>query len=99
MTAEFDLKLADGRTLRAYDTGGDKAWPITSATFILLPKNPANAAQSAEVIRFFDWAYGAEGDAIAEKLHYIPLPDAVVSTIRDAWKAEVKADGKAVWTN
>ncbi|MFK8253628.1 phosphate ABC transporter substrate-binding protein PstS [Ancylobacter terrae] len=81
------------------NTAGDTSWPITSATFILLPKNPTNAAQSAEVIKFFDWAYGAEGDAIAEKLHYIALPDAVVAEIKKAWASEVKADGKPVWTN
>lgn len=81
------------------DTAGEGAWPITSATYILLPKNPTSAAQSAEVIKFFDWAYGAEGDAIAEKLHYIPLPGPVVEEIKKAWASEVKADGKAVWTN
>jgi len=97
--AAADWKGAKNFAASMIDTAGDKAWPITSPTYILLPKNPANAAQSAEVIKFFDWAYSAEGDAIAEKLHYIPLPDAVVSQIRDAWKAEVKADGKAVWTN
>ena len=81
------------------DTSGETAWPIVSATYILLPKNPTNAAQSAAALKFFDWAYGAEGDAIAEKLHYITLPDAVVAKIHDAWKAEVKADGKAVWAD
>lgn len=81
------------------NTAGDGAWPITSATYILLPKNPTNAAQSAEVIKFFDWAYGNDGDAIAEKLHYIPLPGSVVEEVKKAWAAEVKADGKAVWTN
>ncbi|QFR34135.1 phosphate ABC transporter substrate-binding protein PstS [Ancylobacter sp. TS-1] len=81
------------------DTAGDGAWPITSATYILLPKNPASAAQSAEVIKFFDWAYGPEGDAAAEKLHYIPLPGSVVEEIKKAWATEVKADGKPVWTN
>ncbi|MCS0494948.1 phosphate ABC transporter substrate-binding protein PstS [Ancylobacter sp. MQZ15Z-1] len=81
------------------DTAGDSAWPIVSATYILLPKNPNNADQSAAVIKFFDWAYTADGDAIAEKLHYIPLPDSVVANIKKAWSSEVKVDGKAVWTN
>ncbi|MBS7544507.1 phosphate ABC transporter substrate-binding protein PstS [Ancylobacter oerskovii] len=97
--AAADWKGAKNFAASMIDTAGEKAWPITSPTYILLPKNPTNAAQSAEAIKFFDWAYGADGDAIAEKLHYIPLPDAVVTQIRDAWKAEVKADGKAVWTN
>ncbi|WP_029351404.1 phosphate ABC transporter substrate-binding protein PstS [Bosea sp. 117] len=80
------------------DTPGDTTWPITSATFILLPKEPKSGTQAAEVIKFFDWAF-KDGGAIAEKLHYIPLPADVVARVRDAWKAEVKADGKPVWTN
>ena len=76
---------------------GDAAWPITSATFILLPKDPKDAAQSAAVMKFFEWAY-KDGGPIAEKLHYIPLPAAVVADVHKAWKAEIKAaDGKAVF--
>lgn len=97
--ASADWKGAKNFAASMVDTAGETAWPITSATYILLPKNPTNAAQSAEVIKFFDWAYSAEGDAIADKLHYIPLPDDVVKSVKDAWKAEVKADGKPVWTN
>ncbi|TCK30191.1 phosphate ABC transporter substrate-binding protein (PhoT family) [Ancylobacter aquaticus] len=97
--AAADWKGAKNFAASMVDTAGEGAWPITSATYILLPKNPANATQSAEAIKFFDWAYGAEGDAIAEKLHYIPLPDSVADEVRKAWSAEVKADGKAVWTN
>lgn len=97
--AAADWKGAKNFAASMIDTAGPGAWPITSATYILLPKNPTNAAQSAEVIKFFNWAYTAEGDAVAEKLHYIPLPDAVVTDIKKAWADEVKADGKAVWTN
>lgn len=94
-----DWKGAKNFAASMIDTAGAGAWPITSPTYILLPKNPTSAAQSAEAIKFFDWAYGAEGDAIAEKLHYIPLPDSVVADIKKAWAAEVKADGKPVWGN
>ena len=48
-------------------------------------------------MKFFDWAYGADGDALAAKLHYIPLPDSVTDTIRKAWPANIKGpDGKGV---
>lgn len=80
------------------DTPGEATWPITSATFILLPKEPKSGAQAAEVIKFFDWAF-KDGGAIAEKLHYIPLPEDVANRVREAWKTEVKADGKPVWTH
>lgn len=80
------------------NTPGDATWPITSATFILLPKEPKSAEQAAEVIKFFDWAF-ENGAPIAEKLHYIPLPKDVAARVREAWKTEVKVDGKAVWSN
>lgn len=80
------------------NTPGDTTWPITSATFILLPKEPKSAEQAAEVIKFFNWAFDNGAD-IAEKLHYIPLPKDVATRVREAWKAEVKVDGKPVWSN
>jgi len=69
---------------------GDGSWPIASATFILLPKDAKDPARSAAVIKFFDWAY-TNGDEIARKLDYIPLPDAVKASVRAAWKAQVKS--------
>jgi phosphate transport system substrate-binding protein len=71
------------------NTKGDVAWPITSATYILLPKDPKDTVASAEVMKFFDWAY-KDGGAAAVKLHYIPLPTAVQDDVRKAWKAEIK---------
>ncbi|HEY9215872.1 MAG TPA: phosphate ABC transporter substrate-binding protein PstS [Ancylobacter sp.] len=97
--ASADWKGSKNFAASMVDTSGETAWPITSATYILLPKNPTNAAQSEAVMKFFDWAFTDEGDAIADKLHYIPLPEEVVKSVKEAWKTDVKADGKAVWTN
>lgn len=69
------------------DTAGADSWPIVSPTFILLPTNPTDAARSANVRRFFDWAF-ANGDALAQQLEYIPLPDATKTAIRAAWRAQ-----------
>ena len=38
-------------------------------------------------LKFFDWAY-SKGDKMAEELDYIPMPDAVVALVHEAWKAE-----------
>jgi phosphate transport system substrate-binding protein len=95
--AAADWNSAKNFDASMIDTVGDAAWPIVSATFILLPKNPTDAGQSAEVMKFFDWAYTA-GDKAAEDLHYIALPGAVKDRVRAAWKAEIKdASGAAVW--
>ena len=78
------------------DQPGDKSWPIESATFIELPKDPKDPARSATVMKFFDWAY-KNGDASATSLEYIPLPDAVKTAVRTAWHAEIIGpDGKPI---
>jgi len=71
------------------DQPGATSWPIVSATFILLPKDPADKTRSANVIKFFDWAYKS-GDQIAAGLEYIALPAAVKEAVRKAWTAEIK---------
>ena len=72
------------------DQAGATSWPIVSPTFILLPKNPSDAARSANVRKFFDWAY-SHGDAMARELEYIPLPDATKTAIRAAWATQFGA--------
>lgn len=68
------------------NASGAKSWPITGASFILMYKNPDNKANSAEVIKFFDFAF-KEGKKMAEELDYVAIPDATTEFIR-----------KNVWT-
>ena len=90
-----DWKNAPNFAVSLIDTAGAEAWPIVSATFILLPKDPKDPARSANVIKFFDWAYKNGGD-IAKNLEYIALPAAVQDAVRAAWRAEIKGpDGAA----
>jgi phosphate transport system substrate-binding protein len=70
------------------DQPGAASWPIESATFVLLPTDPKDPAQSAAVKKFFDWGF-AHGNDIATSLLYIPLPDSVHDAIRAAWKTAV----------
>ena len=76
---------------------GPATWPIVSPTFILLPKDPQDAERSRTVMRFFDWAY-RNGDASAESLDYVPLPEAVKGRVREAWVSQVRGpNGQPVW--
>ncbi len=68
---------------------GPASWPIVSATFVLLPTNPKDKAQSDAVTKFFEWSF-ANGDQIAHDLLYVPLPAAVKDRVRAAWKSDVK---------
>lgn len=79
------------------DTAGANAWPIVSPTYALVPTDPKNAETSKAVLEFFQWAYTKDGADIAEKLHYIPLPEAVVKRVEEAMKTQIKGpDGKPV---
>jgi len=94
--ANGDWKGAKNFAVNLIDQPGATSWPIVSATFILLPKDPKDPARSANVLKFFDWAY-SNGNAIATSLEYIPLPEAVKAAVRSAWHTEIKTpDGKPV---
>ncbi len=59
---------------------GANAYPITATTFILMPKQPRDKAKSDAAIAFFKYAL-EKGQAQANKLDYVPLPDALVKQI------------------
>lgn len=63
---------------------GKNAWPIAGATFILLAKEKTDSNKN--VVKFYDWAF-KNGDATAERLVYIPLPETLKQKIRDYWRA------------
>lgn len=82
------------------DLPGPTVWPITSATYILLPVNPPTekVEASRNTMRFFDWAYKSGSDT-ARRLEYIPLPEVAHAAIRSAWTASIKTPaGGSVWT-
>ena len=67
---------------------GDKSWPMTAATWILIYKKPSDVAATNEAIKFFAWAY-KNGDKMAEELHYVPMPKKVVKDVESYWKSEI----------
>jgi phosphate transport system substrate-binding protein len=76
---------------------GAETWPITSASFVLIPKQPADPAAAGAALKFFDWAY-AKGGGMAEELDYVPMPAKVVAAVRRMWAAAIKdASGKPVY--
>ncbi|BBU68574.1 phosphate ABC transporter substrate-binding protein PstS [Fluviibacter phosphoraccumulans] len=75
---------------------GAGSWPITSASFILMYKKAEKPEQSAEVLKFFNWAL-TKGQKMATDLDYVPLPDNAVKAIVKSW-ADIKSpDGKPVF--
>ncbi len=74
---------------------GKTAWPITTATFILMNIKQDKPANATEAFKFFTWAYKS-GDKIAADLDYVPMPDNVIAAIEKAWGQVTDASGKPV---
>ena len=74
---------------------GKDSWPITGATFIVMHKSQDKPAQAATALKFFDWAYKG-GDKTASDLDYVPMPDAVKTTILKSWDSIKDTTGKTV---
>jgi len=61
------------------------AWPITSATYVLVYEKGANAAKQKGVVDFFTWALN-NGQQMAADLGFVALPPNVVKMV----EAEMK---------
>ncbi|WP_373974523.1 phosphate ABC transporter substrate-binding protein PstS [Chitinibacter sp. SCUT-21] len=95
--AGADWKSAPGMYLITTNAAGKGSWPIANPTFILMHKKQDKPAQAAEVLKFFDWAYGADADKTALELDYIPMPDSVVNMIKANWKTQISDGSKPIW--
>ncbi len=77
------------------DQPGKNAWPISTATFILMNMKQEKPANATEVFKFFTWAF-KNGDATATALDYVPMPDDVIGAIEKSWAKVTDVSGKPV---
>ena len=92
--ANADWNSVPGYGVILANQSGPQSWPMTAATFILIHKQPEDAAAAAEALKFFAWAY-ANGGKMAEELDYVPMPAKVVAEIEKIWASEIKdSNGK-----
>ncbi len=68
---------------------GPNAYPITASTFVLMYKQPKNAATSASARKFFNWAL-TKGQPQALSLDYVPLPAPLVKRIQGYVGANIR---------
>lgn len=80
--AGADWFSVPGMGLSIVDQRGDNVWPVSTASFIIMYKNPDNKAASQDVLKFFDWAF-KNGKQAALELDYVPLPDSLTKQIRE----------------
>ena len=79
--AGADWFSVPGMGLSIVNQAGDSVWPVTTASFIIMYRNPDNKTASQDVLKFFDWAF-KNGKQAALDLDYVPLPDSLTNQIR-----------------
>ncbi|GIK79635.1 MAG: phosphate ABC transporter substrate-binding protein PstS [Pseudorhodoplanes sp.] len=96
--ANADWKSQPGYGVILANQPGDNSWPMTAATWILVYKQPQDAAATAEALKFFDWAY-RNGGKMADELDYVPMPAGVVKAVENTWATEIKdGSGKPIFS-
>ena len=87
--AGADWFSVPGMGVSMVNAKGATSWPISTASFILMYKEPGDKAASQEAIKFFDWAFKS-GKQMAAELDYVPLPDALTAQIRQKVWSQIK---------
>ncbi len=87
--ASADWANAKDFNLVITNASGAQAWPITATNFMLMHKQPKDAARSKATLAFFKWAF-EKGQPQANELHYVPLPPELVQQIEAYWAKEFK---------
>lgn len=87
--AAADWKNAKDFNLVITNATGDGAWPIAASVFVMMYKQPKEAARTKTALDFFKWSL-ENGQKQAEELDYVPLPTDLVKQIEAYWKAEIK---------
>ena len=92
--ANADWNSVSGYGVILANQPGAASWPMTAATFILIPKQPQDPAAATSALKFFAWAYG-KGSKMAEELDYVPMPANVIKEIEGMWSKSITgSDGK-----
>ena len=92
------LKVPADLRFSAIDSAGPTAYPIASATFLLVYmdqcKAGKNKAAAQRVKNWLDYALG-DGQSVAKELQYAPLPAAIHTQAQDKVKG-LQCNGKAL---
>ena len=87
--ATADWAHAKNFNLLMTNAPGAEAWPITATSWVIMYKQPKNAANSKVVFDFFKWSY-ENGQEQAQSLDYVALPEALVKQIEAYWQTQFK---------
>jgi phosphate transport system substrate-binding protein len=80
--AGVDWFSVPGMGVSMVNAKGANSWPVSTASFILMYKDPSDKNLSQEALKFFEWSF-KNGKQMAADLDYVALPDALTRQIRE----------------
>ena len=86
--ASADWTSAPDFNLVITNAPGADAWPMAATNFILMRKQPRDAAAARAAQEFFRWAW-RDGADQARALDYVPLPAELVQQVEAYWTAQL----------
>lgn len=87
--AGADWFSVPGMGLSIVDQPGKNTWPVSTASFIIMYKEPRDRKASQEALKFFDWAF-RNGAKMSEELDYVHLPQELQDQIRQKIWSQIK---------
>ena len=87
--AGADWFSVPGMGVSMVNAKGATSWPISTASFILMYKDPSDKAASKDAVKFFEWAF-KNGKQMAAELDYVALPDSLTAQIRQRVWSQIK---------
>ena len=90
-----DMAKSGDETASLIDQPGTESWPLTETTFVLVPRQVADAAQAKRVLNFFYWVF-AQGDQMAQDTGFVPLPTRIQARLLSRFKEVTGPDGRPI---
>jgi len=78
-------KIPDDFRFSMVNAPGDKAYPISGTTWLLVYEQQKNADKGKKLVEFLNWAL-TKGETAASSLDYAPLPDTVQQRVLERIK-------------
>src|SRR5262249_47415290 len=78
-------KIHDDFRFSMVNPPGEKAYPISGATSLLVYQQQKDATKGKKLVEFLNWAL-TKGEQFAAPLHYAPLPSALNQRVLESIK-------------
>ncbi len=79
-------KIPDDFRFSMVNPSGERAYPISGATWLLVYEEQKDAAKGKKLVEFLNWA-ATQGEAMAAALDYAPLPENVQKRVLERIKS------------